>query len=96
MTMAKLSQKFVSNWLLGTAVFVMSWSIYLSYTVGVVWSFVGLMGGMAMLHLHAETEGKRVLSPWVFWTIVISLLVVDLNMALASLGICKDAFGLLG
>ena len=95
MKIKRLSQRFVSNCLLGTAIFVMGWSVYLSYTVGTTWSFVGVMGGMLMLHLHAETEGQKLLCPWAFWPILLTLLMVAVNMGLASLGICGDAFGLL-
>ena len=96
MTRLRLPQKFVSNWLLGTAIFVMGWSIYLSYTICLTWSFVGMMGGMIMLHLQAETEGQKLFSPWVLYPMLLTLLTVAVNMALASLGICEDGFGLLG
>jgi len=94
----KLSKRFVSSWLLGTAIFVCGWSWYLSYANSAsAWLFVGWMGGSVMLHLHAKVEGiDTSKTDQFFWVFLVTLLVVAIGIALTSLGIGDDVFGLLG
>lgn len=93
-----LPKRFVSNWLLGTAIFVMGWSMYLAYlTPSSAWLFMGIIGGTLMLHLHAKIEDIDVRHTELFFGVFLTTLaIVAINMALASLGICEDTFGLLG
>lgn len=93
----KLSQRFVSGWLLGTALFVMGWAMYLAYVnQKPTWMFVGMSAGMVMLHLYAKTRGVNVKETELFfWAFLSTLIIIAINMSLASLGICEDTFGLL-
>lgn len=91
-----LSKRFVSRWLLGTAWFIMAFSLWNAWRIdNPVWGIIGLFGGMLMIELHEEIEGRRIIEPGMFLVLLLTLLTIAISLALASLGLCRDVFGLL-
>lgn len=94
----RLAQQFVSSWLLGTAFFIMAFSMWWAHSIQSQSPvMLGWFGSMLMLLLLLDIKERLKGFPcFMFWSILLFLLVVALQMALGSLGIIGDVFGLLG
>lgn len=92
----KLSSKFVGGWLLGTAMFSCAYGMWWARSIeNTTALFMGMLGAMIMLGLYEKLKGKGTdFTNLCFWTCLFVLVVIAVDMALASLSIVEGAFGL--